>query len=109
MSAAHTTFPFSSLSLPGKIASAPSTVRQGACQLPAGQATTLKAASATILRIQQGRVWITCDATLHRGSEDLVLAPGESMRLAAGQRMVMEPWSAYGAIYTWEAASGLAA
>jgi hypothetical protein len=108
MSAACTASPLPSLSLPGQVPAVPSTVRRGAWQLAAGQATTLKASAATVLRIRQGRVWITCDATSLRGSEDLVLAPGESMRLASGQRMVMESWDGYGATYTWEPASTLA-
>lgn len=55
----------------------PPAVRRGAWQLAAGQATTLKAARASVLRIRQGRLWVTRDATAHRGSEDLVLGPGE--------------------------------
>ena len=38
------------------------------------------------------------------GSEDLVLAPGESLAVAAGERIVMEPWDGNGATYSWDAA-----
>jgi hypothetical protein len=57
-----------------------------------------------VLRVKQGRVWITPDATLANPSEDLVLAPGECMTVAAGQRIVMEAWDGYGATYTWDQA-----
>jgi hypothetical protein len=104
MAAAFTSLP--SLSLPAaKGVKVPPAVRRGAWQLEAGQATTLKATHASVLRVRQGRVWITCDATAHWGSEDIVLAPGESMTVAAGQRLVMEPWDGYGATYTWDEAS----
>lgn len=103
MSAASSSL--SSLSLPTRVAAVPPAVRRGAWQLEAGQAMTLKAASASILRIRQGRVWVTCDATDQRGSEDLVLAPGESLHVCAGQRLVMEPWDGFGATYSWDAAS----
>ena len=36
---------------------------------------TLKALAPSVLRVRQGRVWVTRDATSHWGSEDLVLAP----------------------------------
>jgi hypothetical protein len=82
----------------------PPAVRRGAWQLRAGQALSLKAGSASVLRIRQGRVWVTRDATDQWGSEDLVLAPGESLVVQAGQRVVMEPWDSHGATYTWDAA-----
>jgi len=82
----------------------PPAVRRGAWQLEAGQAMSLRAQSDSVLRIRQGRVWVTRDATTQWGSEDLVLSPGESLRLAKGQRVVMEPWDGFGATYTWDAA-----
>ncbi|MDN4588815.1 hypothetical protein DBA29_09960 [Xenophilus aerolatus] len=102
MSAACTTTSVSSLALPGRAAAVPPAVRRGAWQLAAGQATTLKAARASVLRIRQGRLWITRDATAQWGSEDLVLGPGESLTVQAGQRIVMEPWDGYGATYSWD-------
>ena len=88
----------------------PPAVRRGAWQLEAGHAMSLRASSASVLRIRQGRVWVTRDANAHRGSEDLVLAPGESLAVAAGERIVMEPWDGSGATYSWDAAeSGHAA
>ena len=94
----------SSLSLPARPAAIPAAARRGAWQLSAGQATSLKAARASVLRIRQGRVWVTRDADARRASEDLVLAPGESLAVMAGDRIVMEPWDGHGATYTWDVA-----
>ena len=47
-----------------------------------GQAMSLRAQSDSVLKIRQGRVWVTRDATAQWGSEDLVLGPGDSLRLA---------------------------
>ena len=55
------------------------------------------------MRIRQGRVWVTLDANDAHASEDLVLAPGESLKVAAGERLVMEPWDGNGATYSWDA------
>ncbi|VTU20299.1 DUF2917 domain-containing protein [Variovorax sp. PBL-E5] len=103
MSAAYA--PSSLQSLAARPAAVPPAVRRGAWQLAAGHAMSLKASSASILRIRQGRVWVTRDATANFGSEDIVLAPGESLAIAAGERIVMEPWDGYGATYSWDEAS----
>ena len=79
-------------------------VRRGAWQIAFGQAMTLRANTASVLKVRQGRLWITLDATAERGSEDLVLGPGESLRITRGERLVMEPWDQFGATYTWDAA-----
>ena len=106
MSAVSSLFP--SLSLPARApAAVPPAVRRGAWQIEAGQAMTLKASAASVLRVRQGRVWVTHDATAHWGSEDLVLAPGESLRVAAGERLVMEAWDGFGATYSWDDAAGI--
>jgi hypothetical protein len=94
----------SSASLPVRSATVPAAARRGAWQISAGQAISLKASSASVMRIRQGRVWVTLDANDAHASEDLVLAPGESLKVAAGERLVMEPWDGYGATYTWDAA-----
>lgn len=98
----------SSLPLPST-ATVPPAVRRGAWQIAAGQAMTLKARSESVLRVRQGRLWVTCDATASWGSEDLVLAPGESLVVAAGQKLVMEPWDSFGATYSWDASADAAA
>ena len=88
---------------PSRPVAVPPAVRRSAWQLAAGQAISLKAASASLLRVRQGRVWVPRDATAHWGSEDVVLAPGESLSVSAGQRIVMEPWDSHGATYSWDA------
>jgi hypothetical protein len=94
-----------SLSPAARTASAvPPAVRRGAWQITPGEAMSLKARSASVLRVKQGRVWITPDATSANPSEDLVLAPGEALNVAAGQRIVMEAWDGYGATYSWDPA-----
>jgi len=101
-----TTSSLSTLPMPARNAAAavPPAVRRGAWQIAPGEATSLKAQTASVLRVRQGRIWVTPDATLEAPSEDLVLAPGESLQVAAGQRIVMEAWDGYGATYTWDAA-----
>jgi len=103
MSAVCTSPSLSSATL-ARPAAVPPAVRRGAWQLDPGHAMSLKAASASVLRVRQGRVWVTRDATAHAGSEDIVLAPGESLAVSAGERIVMEPWDGNGATYSWDAA-----
>ncbi|RIX73474.1 DUF2917 domain-containing protein [Acidovorax cavernicola] len=97
-----TTESLASLSRSTRTAAIPPAVRRGAWQIAPGEAMSLKARSASVLRVKQGRVWVTPDATAHGPSEDIVLAPGESMTVAAGQRIVMEAWDGYGATYVWD-------
>lgn len=104
MSAAYPSTSLPSIA-PARTANVPPAVRRGAWQLEAGHAMSLKASSASILRVRQGRVWVTRDATAQAGSEDLVLAPGESLAVAAGERIVMEPWDSHGATYSWDEGS----
>jgi len=91
---------------PAPAAAVPPAVRRGAWQLAAGQATSLRARRPSVLRVRQGRLWITRDATAAHASEDLVLGPGEALPVAAGQRIVMEPWDGYGATYSWDVQEG---
>lgn len=98
----NSTLPASPLALPGCAGTLPPAVRRGAWQLRAGQATTLHAREAHVLSVRQGRLWVTLDATATWGSEDLVLAPGERLRVPAGQRLVMEPWDDWGATWNWD-------
>lgn len=87
-----------------RAAPVPPPVRRGAWQLAAGRAVSLQARSAHVLRVRQGRLWVTFDATAHAASEDLVVGPGESLRVPAGRRLVMEPWDGAGATWQWDAA-----
>ncbi len=93
-----------SLPTAARAATIPPAVRRGAWQIAPGEAMSLKARTASLLRVRQGRMWITVDATAAAPSEDLVLAPGESLAVAAGQRIVMEAWDGYGATYSWDPA-----
>lgn len=102
MSAVCTSPSLSSLSLPSQ-AAVPPAVRRGAWQLAAGQALSLKAQGDSVLSVRQGRIWVTRDATVQQATEDLVLAPGETLKVASGQRVVMEPWDGFGATYSWDA------
>jgi mannose-6-phosphate isomerase-like protein (cupin superfamily) len=79
-------------------------VRRGAWQIAAGEATRLQAVRPSVLRVRQGRLWITLDATARQPSEDLVVGPGESLAVPAGQQLVMEPWDRFGSTYTWDSA-----
>lgn len=63
--------------------------------LPAGQAMTVQARESGVLRVGQGRLWVTFNQAGHDLSVpagDHFLAMGESLRLSAGQTVVMESW-----------------
>ncbi len=65
------------------------------CTLPAGQAMTVQAREAGVLRVGQGRLWVTFSHTgrsLRVPAGDHFLGWGESLRLSAGQTVVMESW-----------------
>ena len=47
----------------GRPVNVPPAVRRGAWQLKSGQAITLRAAGQSVLKVRQGRVWVTCGAT----------------------------------------------
>ncbi len=79
--------------------------RGGSLQIAAGEAMALKARSASVLRVRQGRLWVTRDLSAGHGSDDLVLGVGDALTVPAGQRVVMEPWDRGGAVYTWDAAA----
>lgn len=64
----------------------------GCWKLDAGRALTLRPATAGVLRIAHGRVWLTMD-TLHEDAQaagDLFLVPGRGLLVQAGQRVVLE-------------------
>lgn len=106
MSAAITSSPLGSASRSSTEAPAVlAASRRNAIQMEGGQAISLRADCARLLVVRQGRVWVTRDATVRRATEDLVLRCGESMHVAAGERIVMEPWDAGGATCSWDVAS----
>ena len=78
----------------------------GSWKLGTGRAITLQPREAGVLKIAHGRVWATFDGP-HSGFRndlgDYVLGVGERLPLRAGQRLVMEAWSAPSPVYfTWE-------
>ena len=63
--------------------------------LPAGQAMTVQARESGVLRVGQGRLWVTfshADRDRRVPAGDHFLGRGESLRLSAGQTVVMESW-----------------
>ena len=107
-------FPFS---LAGDACAAPSALiahnMASACEglLPARQAFTLQTRQAGVLRIEQGRVWITfshADLSLGAMTDDHFCSAGEGVPLVAGAVVVMETWGATeGALtrFSWHAAA----
>ncbi len=68
----------------------------GCWKIAAGRAVTLRPAAAGVLRIAHGRVWATLDGPHARRAGDLFLDAGASLRLQAGQQVVIEPCGAAG-------------
>jgi len=64
--------------------------------LPAGQAVTVQARESGVLRVGQGRLWVTfshADRDHRVPAGDHFLEFGETLRLSAGQTVVMESWT----------------
>jgi hypothetical protein len=77
----------------------------GTWKLAARHAITLRPREAGTLRVAHGRMWATYDGP-HRGPlndpGDHVIGVGEQLRLAAGQRLVIEAWdAAEPAYFSW--------
>lgn len=76
--------------------------------IPAGQALSLRAREAGVLRSTSVRLWLTFssaadDASVRGG--DHFLEPGQDLALAAGQAVVLQAWSAgVAASFAWEPA-----
>jgi hypothetical protein len=64
----------------------------GSWKLEAGRALSLTPAAAGVLRIAEGRVWVTLDMQPGdlEASGDLFLVPGRGLVVQAGQRVVLE-------------------
>lgn len=80
--------------------------------LPAGQALTVQARESGVLRVGHGRLWVTFSQAgrdLRVPAGDHFLGFGESLRLSAGQTVVMESWpeaaqgAATPAFVSWDA------
>ena len=87
----------------------------GAWKLVPEHAVTLNPGQAGVLRVTQGRAWVTLDGP-HQGPAndwgDIVLQCGQQITLLPGQHVVLEPYgdavnqSAY---FSWEPASDVPA
>jgi Protein of unknown function (DUF2917) len=87
--------------------------RESACQqakrklpgfylLAPGQALSLQARQASLLRVGQGGLWLTSS---HQ-TGDHFLRPGQQWRAEKGERLVIEPWQTQqgqGARFAWDA------
>lgn len=79
----------------------------GCWKLEAGRALTLRPRAGGVLRIAQGRVWVTMDG-LNDAAEaagDLFLVPGRGLVVQAGQRLVVEssgPERGAAAYFSWD-------
>jgi Protein of unknown function (DUF2917) len=62
----------------------------GAFNLPNGRALTLQPHAAAVLRVRQGTAWVT----LPSQPGDHFLQAGDTLRVQAGDSVVMEPWQA---------------
>lgn len=60
----------------------------GCWTLKTGQAITLRPRQASVLRVRHGRVWVTLNSV----PGDHLLVDGASLRVPAGDRVVLEPW-----------------
>jgi hypothetical protein len=98
------------------VSRSPSPVASGAAAAPRaealtlvpGQAMSLRAGRAGVLRVTRGRLWATRDATRSPASSDSV-SPGPSTRSSvARRRVVMEAWDGRGADCAWTVASPVA-
>lgn len=78
----------------------------GTWKLAAGRVITLQPRESGVLRIAHGRVWATFDGP-HAGPRndlgDHVVGAGGQLRIAAGQRLVIEAWNKESATYfSWD-------
>jgi hypothetical protein len=80
----------------------------GAWKLAAGRAITLEPRERGLLKVVQGRLWVTFDGPHHgrlNESGDHVMGAGEQVHLVPGQRVVAEPWNdGCPAYFSWDLA-----
>lgn len=60
----------------------------GCWTLKTGRAITVRPRQASVLRVRHGRVWVTLNSV----PGDHLLVDGASLRVLAGDRVVLEPW-----------------
>lgn len=78
----------------------------GTWKLAAGRAITLEPREAGILKVAHGRLWVTFEgpqAGRLNESGDHFMGTGEVVRIAPGQRMVVEAWNeGCPAYFSWD-------
>ncbi|QLA81396.1 DUF2917 domain-containing protein [Acidovorax sp. JMULE5] len=72
----------------------------GTGTVAAGAAVTLAPKAAMVLRIAEGQAWVTLGQGLG-DSSDLFLCAGQSLPVAAGQSVVVEPLNGRRLQYRW--------
>ena len=70
--------------------------------IAAGAAATLVPRSAMVLRVAEGQAWVTFGNGVAESS-DLILSAGQSVPVAAGQTVVVEPLGGRRLQYRWVA------
>ena len=92
------------ISIDPRVSSTGEPAPNGFWKLDAGRALTLSPMAPGLLRIGQGRVWVTLDGPHGGLAGDLFLEAGASLPVLAGQRVVMEPFGTAGrgvAAFDW--------
>lgn len=78
----------------------------GTWKLVAGRAITLQPSQHGVLRVAHGRLWATFDGPHGGPLNDLgdhVVEVGDTVRVAAGRRVVIEAWTCgHAAYFTWD-------
>lgn len=78
----------------------------GTWKLPGKRALSLQPTQPGVLRVAHGSLWATVDGPHHgplNDLGDLVLVAGDTLRIAAGERVVIESWCGDAASYfTWD-------
>jgi len=72
----------------------------GAGSVATGAAVSLAPRAAMTLRIAEGQAWVTLGKGLG-DSSDVVLCAGQSLQVAAGQSVVVEPLGEHRLQYRW--------
>lgn len=81
----------------------------GTWKLGAGRAITLQPLQDGVLRVAHGTLWATFDGPhegIPREMGDHFVEVGDTVRIAAGERVVVEPWGRNSpAYFTWDPAT----
>ncbi len=61
-------------------------------QLQINKVMSLRPDTNHVLKVVQGRAWVTLSGKLEQDNPDIFLLEGETLWVAAGQHLVLEPW-----------------